>query len=155
MSRKAGQNNIASGFLKKVLAKNIIFRLLFSFRPKSSRGRANSMGGALRRPANSGIGANLQNRSNLFYQKLLMIESSGGGKKKGLKGKMNCRHCLRCCSSRFAGLALHQLPPSSLASLAISAGRQSSLPLVCRKNFRQFYFFFFTSCICFLAWYLI
>jgi hypothetical protein len=58
-------------FLKKVLAIIKILRLPISFRPKSSRGRTNSMGGALRRPANSGIGANLQNCSNLFYQKLL------------------------------------------------------------------------------------
>jgi hypothetical protein len=37
-------------------------------------------------------GANLQNCSNIFYQKLL----SGGnnGKEKGLKGKKNCRHCI-------------------------------------------------------------
>ena len=84
----------------------------FSFRPKSPWQRDKSMGGAARRPANSGIGAIVPNRSNLFYQKLLMIESSGGGKEKGLKGKRNC------CRLRFllvplrgTRIASHSLRP--------------------------------------------
>jgi len=45
------------------------------------------MGGALRRPANSGIGANLQNCSNLFYQKLLIRAAPAAARKRGLRGK--------------------------------------------------------------------
>src|SRR3989344_2171710 len=47
------------------------FGFLFSFRPKSPWQRDKSMCGAARRPANSGIGANLRNCSNLFPRKLL------------------------------------------------------------------------------------
>jgi len=75
VSRNAGQN-IASGvFLKKVLAKLKSFGFLFSFRPKSPWQRDKSMGGAARRPANSGIGAIVPNCSNLFDQKLLTFAS--------------------------------------------------------------------------------
>src|SRR3989344_4552532 len=70
------------------------------------------MGGAARRPANSGIGAIDPNRSNIFYQKLLNRTSSGGGKEKGLKGKRNC------CRLRFllvplrgTRIASHSLRP--------------------------------------------
>ncbi|MFH1720670.1 MAG: hypothetical protein ABH856_03635, partial [Patescibacteria group bacterium] len=67
------------------------------------------------------------------------IESSGGGKKKGLKGKMNCRRL------RFASVALAFARAPSVRSGLASLG------------LRYFWFAgkifasFFTSCICFLA----
>src|SRR3989344_580420 len=82
------------------------------------------MGGAARRPANSGIGATVPNRSNIFYQKLLNRTSSGGGKEKGLKGKRNCRRLrillvpLSARGGQAAGLALHRIS-SGLAPLGL------------------------------------
>src|SRR3989344_3231020 len=92
------------------------------------------MGGAARRPANSGIGAIVPNRSNIFYQKLLNRTSSGGGKEKGLKGKRNCRRLrfllvplsFDFAQDKSAGLALHHIS-SGLASLGLRLPEKFSL----------------------------
>jgi hypothetical protein len=83
--QQAGMINIARGlFLKRCSLYFLIFGSPIPFRQKSPRRRSNSLGGASRRPANSGMGAYLQNCSNLFYQKLLKNVSSGsGGRKRG------------------------------------------------------------------------
>jgi hypothetical protein len=77
---------IASGYYFSFL----LFGFLVSW-SFGARGSAGEMGGASRRPDNSGFGEYLQTCSNAFYQKFLRFSKSTAARK-GVKGERNC-----CC----------------------------------------------------------